>query len=80
MVETNIFSTKLLSDINKKKLSKKYREHLCAYILDNPKIFKIKSISAEDKYSYPNIKLTLDTYKDFKFIKIFTKNFILKKQ
>ncbi len=68
-LETNIFSTKLLSDINKKKLSKKYREHLCAYILNNPKIFKIKSISAEDKYSYPNIKLTLDTYKDFEFIK-----------
>ena len=68
-LETNIFSTQLLSLVNKKKLSQKYREHLCSYILDNPKLFKIKSISAERKYCYPDIKLTLDTNEDYNFIK-----------
>ena len=34
---------------------------------------RMAELSAEDKYSYPNIKLTLDTYKDFKFIKITNK-------
>ena len=68
-LETNILSTQLLRSINKKNLNPKYREHLCSYIMDNPKLFKIKSISADYKYCYPNIKLTLDTQYDYNFIK-----------
>jgi len=67
-LETNVLTTKLLGRINKKKLNKHYREHLCSYILQNPSNFKIKSISANKKFTQPAIKLTLDTKKDFKFI------------
>lgn len=52
---------------------KDQREHVTLYLLENPDIFKLKSIEARGKIRRPDIRITVDTPEDLRFIrKIFS--------
>ncbi len=65
-----LFKPTKLVQISKKKLSKKYKEHIDNYFLDNKKKFKILK-KKQEKYYCPNLFLTLDTNFDYKRIKFY---------
>jgi len=48
---------------------KDQREHVTPYLLENPDIFKLKSIEARGKIRRPDIRITVDTPEDLKFIR-----------
>ena len=63
-----------LSYLNKIVKSKKNKEHIFNYILENQKKFKIHTFNPAKSLSYPKIKLDIDTYEDLiKFTKIVPK-------
>jgi len=41
------------------------REHVCPYLYNHPEIFKIHRPQAPDYWNFPDIRLTIDTQKDF---------------
>lgn len=41
------------------------REHVTDYIYENPDKFKLKNVSATDKYKKPELRITLDTKEDY---------------
>ncbi|WP_252250251.1 glycosyltransferase family protein [Clostridium sp. ZBS13] len=41
------------------------REHVTDYIYENPNIFKLKNVSASNKYNAPTLRVTLDTTEDY---------------
>lgn len=45
------------------------REHVTPYILENPALFKLNSIEARGKIRRPDIRITVDTPEDLKFIR-----------
>lgn len=65
-----IFKSKKLIEISKKKLKKKYTEHIDNYFIENPTKFKI-SENYVKKFFCPNLFLTLDTKFDFERIKFY---------
>jgi spore coat polysaccharide biosynthesis protein SpsF len=66
----SLFKLKKLIEISKKKLKKKYTEHVDNYFLDNEdKIQILKKF--KKKYYCPNLFLTLDTKFDYKRIKFY---------
>jgi spore coat polysaccharide biosynthesis protein SpsF len=65
-----LFKSKKLIEISKKKLDKKYKEHIDNYFLENPKKFKIYENYLK-KFFCPNLFLTLDTKFDYKRIKFY---------
>lgn len=59
-----------------KNANKKYqREHVTPYIKENKDEFKLQSIEAQKKLKRPDIRITLDTLEDFKFISIIINHF-----
>ena len=56
----------------KKKLNKKYKEHIDNYFIENPNKFKIYENYIK-KFFCPNLFLTLDTKFDYKRIKFYEK-------
>lgn len=48
-----------------------HREHVNEYILENPQKFKVLIVKAKDKklIKYRDLRLTIDTKKDFEFVK-----------
>lgn len=68
-VDAEVFSLSLLKRIEKLAKTKFEREHVTPYIYEHPKKFKIQNISAGRQLKHPEIKLTVDTKKDFDFVK-----------
>jgi len=61
-----ICSMQILDEINKKAKTKKHREHLFNYILDNYTEYTIKTFEPPEDLAYPKLKLDLDTLDDYK--------------
>ena len=77
-----IFKSKNILEISKKNLSKKYREHIDNYFIENLERFKVLD-KYNPKYFCPNLFLTLDTKFDYNRIKFYykkIKNIGFKKQ
>ena len=60
-----VFNTKSLVIINKIAKDRVSHEHLGAYFLDHQNNFKIETVKADKKVNHPEIRLTIDTVKDF---------------
>ncbi len=54
---------------------KNIRQHSTLFLKENPDKFKLKSVTAEKKYSRPDINLELDTKEDLQVLKKIIKNF-----
>jgi len=67
-LDVEVFSINTLKVIYKLSKTKYEREHVTPFIYNNPNKFKINSFQTKKRYS-PDLILTLDTLKDFKFIK-----------
>ena len=69
----NIIQTKLLNSIKSKIKSKKEKEHLTYYLMNNFNNFKSKNIIANSNEINKNLRITLDYKEDFKVISFFYK-------
>lgn len=68
-VDAEVLSFKLLKRIERLAKTQFEREHVTPYIYGHPEKFKIQNIAANKKLRHPEITLTVDTKKDFEFIK-----------
>jgi len=68
--ETEVFNTKILDFINKNALDNTGTEYLTYYIKNNQEYFRIGSAAVKKKHQR-KIRLTIDNYKDYKFVKPF---------
>lgn len=66
--EVQIFPKKILKDVSLRTNCPNDREHVTLYIYNNPQIYKIYSAKYPFKKKNSNIKLTLDTEKDYRVI------------
>lgn len=63
------FNEEALEKSNKNSSSLYEREHINAYVFNNIGEFKICELSAPPQLNHPDVKLTVDTYEDYKNIK-----------
>jgi len=73
-LNTKVFSSSLLSDIEKITNNPVDREHVPNYILKNYNKYRVKNFKAENKYCRPDLRFTLDYLEDFKVIKSIYEN------
>lgn len=73
-----ILTFDLLKKMNVVANRKKQREHVTKYIWDNMKKFKILSIEAPSKLSYPDLKFDINTSTDYLSINNFVKRYKIK--
>ena len=75
--ETEIFNRKILNFINEQAQDNSGTEYLTYYIKDNQEYFRTGSAKV-DSYHKKRIRLTIDNFKDFRFVKPFLEK--MKKQ
>ena len=86
-IGAEVFGFNFLDDLMKKKISKKYQEHVHLNFFDykkqkikDKKWCNVKTINCPKKISYPNLKLDINYYKDYKFVeKIYKSLYSIKK-
>ena len=76
-VETEIFNRKILNFINESAIDNSGTEYLTYYIKDNEQYFRTGSATVEKKHQ-KNIRLTIDSRKDYDFVKPFLKKMQIK--
>ena len=76
-VETEIFNRKILNFINENAEDNSGTEYLTYYIKDNEQYFRTGSATVEKKHQ-KNIRLTIDSRKDYRFVKPFLKKMQIK--
>lgn len=73
-LNTKVFKSSILIDVEKNTNNAVDREHVVNYILKNPNQFKILSYKAPQELCRQDIRLTLDYLEDFKLIKLIYEN------
>ena len=73
-LDAEIFSFKTLEKVNAEAHHIYEREHVTPYIYEHPEYFKTKFIEASGKLRRPDLRLTVDTTEDLKFVKEIFKN------
>jgi len=73
-LNTKVFKSSLLFDVEKKTKNPVDREHVVNYILKNYQQFKVHDFKAEKIYSRPDLRFTLDYMEDYKVIKLIFEN------
>ena len=68
-IGAEVFSLKTLFKIYYNATTIEQKEHVTKYIWDNIEDFKILTLKAEKKFSYPNIRLDIDTNEDLEYLK-----------
>lgn len=76
-LDVQVFSTQLLRDIEKIALTDDDREHVSLYIY-NSNNFSLKEIIADDSLFWPELRITLDDWGDYHFIRYIIENFYYK--
>lgn len=79
-LDAEIFSFKTLEKVNTEAHHIYEREHVTPYIYEHPEYFKTKFIEASGKLIRPELRLTVDTTEDLKFVKEIFKNLYKEKQ
>lgn len=79
-VDTEVFNFETLEKVYKEAKLKYEREHVTPYIYTHPEIFKINLIKAEERYNYPQLRLTVDTEEDLTLIRTIYENLYPTKQ
>lgn len=73
-----IMTRKSLEIMEKNAFDPKFREHATTYILEHASDFKISTFPAPVKYSYPGVRLDIDTIEDFlKLEKLLTEKSVI---
>ena len=67
-VGAEIFTFSALEGSWKKGIKENHREHVNEYILENMDKFNVLRVDAKEKVPYKNIRLTVDTMSDFRFV------------
>ena len=67
-MEVEIFKMSALLKANKQVIDPKIREHGTLFIRQNPNLFKIKNLSAPNKWKRPELEIEVDTQEDFEVI------------
>ena len=75
-ISVEVIKSKCVFDLNKKKISNSFREHITSYFYNNYKNYKI--INFNNKKNFSKINLSVDTKSDLKKIRkaIINKNFL----
>ena|SRR3989338_6387864 len=68
-IDVQIFSFRVLEEINKLAKSEKFREHVTLYILKHPEKYKMHNVTAPPELCYPNWHIELDEQRDYELIK-----------
>lgn len=68
-LDVEIFSFRALARAHKEAKQPHEREHVTPYLYEHPKLFTLQNVSAKKLYRRPDIRITLDTKKDFLLIK-----------
>jgi spore coat polysaccharide biosynthesis protein SpsF len=68
-IDVQIFSFKVLEEINKLAKADKFREHVTLYILKHPEKYRMHNVPAPPEFFYPDWHLELDEQKDYELIK-----------
>ena len=76
-LDVEVFSTDLLRKIEKVALTQDDREHVSLYIYNSNK-FSTKEVIAPENLFWPELRITLDDWGDYYFIKSIIKNFYSK--
>jgi len=67
-LRVQVFPTKLLRDINNTVDDSAVNEHVSLYFYENPNIYNIVNLKAPKNINRPEVRLTVDTEEDIKFI------------
>ncbi len=61
-------SAKVLERAFSESMSQEDHEHVCPYLYKNPDTFRIFKKPAPPEYRYPDLRITLDTEEDYRFL------------
>ena len=67
-MDTQIFSTATLADVDRRTHEAFDREHGAVFIHRNPEIYSVKNVAAPAEFTDPTLRLTLDTIEDYRLI------------
>ena len=67
-ISGDIFTYKTLEKCSKESKTSYQREHINAYVLDNPELFKIGEYEPDINLRRPDLTLTVDTSEELKYI------------
>lgn len=67
-MDTQVFSTAVLADVDTRTESPFDREHGAVFIYRNTQIYSVKNVPAPPGFTDPELRLTLDTAEDFEMI------------
>jgi spore coat polysaccharide biosynthesis protein SpsF len=73
-----IFTFRVLEEMEKLAKEQKYREHVSLYILKHPTKYKMHNVAAPIELTYPDWHLELDEYKDYELIRLIYENLYFK--
>jgi len=67
-MDTQIFSTDILADVNHRTRDPIDHEHVSLFIYRHPEIYSLLHVAAPPEHHLPGLRLTLDTVQDFQLI------------
>lgn len=68
-IDVQIFTFRVLEEINRLAKDKRFREHVTLYILKHPEKYNSHNITAPPEMHYPDWHLEIDEHKDYELIK-----------
>jgi len=77
-IDVQIFTFRVLEEINHLAEDERFREHVTLYILKHPEKYKLHNITAPPKLCYPDWHLEIDEDKDYELIKKIYESLYLK--
>lgn len=75
--DIQVYKRETLEKVEKITEKKEHRQHSGWNILQNPNGFNISSMKAPEKYTYPELALTLDTPEDYLLLTMIYKHFTM---
>jgi len=73
-MDTQVFSTAILDDVNNRTRDADDHEHVSLYIYRHPERYRLLHVPAPEEHHFPTMRLTLDTPEDYRLIDgIFTR-------
>jgi spore coat polysaccharide biosynthesis protein SpsF len=72
-MDTQVFSTSVLADVDRRSVDPSDREHVSLYIYSHPELYSLANVTAPSAETRPDMRLTLDTANDLALIRaVFT--------
>ncbi|NQU82940.1 MAG: glycosyltransferase family protein [Parcubacteria group bacterium] len=74
-LDTEVFNFDVLENAYLEAKQSHHREHVSAYFLENPEMFRLENVSAPLDLQNSNMRITVDTQEDLDFIRKIAKHF-----